>query len=149
MIVRDIVETIFVTVREDATYKEVAEILYESRRGCVFVLNAAGQLAGLVSEHELLRILFPYYRSYYMNPELYTDPKEREKKIEEVQDHPVKGFMRRNIHVAHPDEPIMRVGATMLAKSIRRMPVIEEGKLVGVVSRRAIYRALYEGHLKT
>lgn len=36
----------------------------------------------------------------------------------------------------------------MLAKNIRRMPVIDQGKLVGVITRCQIYRALYEGHLK-
>lgn len=123
MNVRDIMETVFITVHEDATYKQVADLLYESKRGCV--------------------------QSYYLNPEQYTDPKEREKKIEEVQDHPVKRFVCRDVHSATLEEPIMRAGATMLAKNIRRMPVIEEGKLVGVVTRRAIYRALYEKHLKT
>lgn len=148
MNVRDIMETVFVTVHEDATYKQVADILYESKRGCVFVLDGLDRLVGLVSEHDLFRILFPHYQSYYLNPELYTDPKEREKKIEDVRDHPVKRFMCRDMHVATPDEPIMRAGATMLAKNIRRMPVVEEGKVIGVITRRAIYRALYEAHLK-
>lgn len=148
MNVQNIMETVFVTTREDATYKQVADLLYESKRGCVFVLDKDDRLVGLVSEHDLFRVLFPYYQSYYLNPELYTDPVERERKIAEVKDHPVKQFMCREMHVATLEEPIMRAGATMLAKNIRRMPVIEEGKLVGVVTRRAIYRVLYEKHLK-
>lgn len=142
-------ETVFVTAREDATYKQVADLLYESKRGCVFVLDKDDRLVGLVSEHDLFRVLFPYYQSYYLNPELYTDPVERERKIMEVKDHPVKNFMCREMHCATLEEPIMRAGATMLAKNIRRMPVIEEGKLIGIVTRRAIYRTLYEQHLKT
>lgn len=148
MLVRDIMETVFVTIHEDATYKQVADILHESNQGCVFVLDGLDRLVGLVSEHDLFRVLFPYYQSYYLNPEQYTDPTERENKIEEVQDHPVKNFMCKHMHTATPDEPIMRAGATMLAKNIRRMPVIEDGKMVGAISRRKIYRALYEQHLK-
>lgn len=148
MNVQSIMGTNFTTVQEEATYKQVADLLHESEHGCVFVVNQTGQLVGLISEHDLFRILFPYYQSYYLNPEMYTDPKEREQKIEEVQDHPVSRFMCTHMHVATPDEPIMRAGATMLAKNIRRMPVIDQGKLVGVVTRRQIYRTLYEGHLK-
>ena len=148
MNVRDIMETAFVTVPENATYKEVAEKVYASNTGCVFVLDATSKLVGLVSEHDLLRILFPYYQSYYLNPEQYTDPKEREKKIEEVKDHVVTRFMCKDMHSASPDEPIMRVGASMLARNVRRLPVIHEGLVVGVVTRQQIYRALYEGHLK-
>ncbi len=36
----------------------------------------------------------------------------------------------------------------MLAKNIRRMRVINKEKLVGIMTRRQMYRALYEGHLK-
>ncbi len=148
MNVRDIMETAFVTVPENATYKEVAEKVYASKTGSVFVLDTASKLVGFVSEHDLLRILFPYYHSYYLNPEQYTDPKERENKIEEVQNHVVTRFMCTNMHSASPDEPIMRAAATMLAKNVRRLPVIHEGVLVGVVTRQQIYRALYETHLK-
>lgn len=148
MIVRDIMETGFITVAENATYKDVAEKVYASNTGSVFVLDAENKLVGIVSEHDLLRILFPYYQSYYLNPEQYTDPKEREKKIEEVQDHVVTRFMSKNMHSASPDEPIMRVGASMLAKNVRRLPVLHEGVLLGVVTRQQIYRALYETHLK-
>ena len=126
----------------------MAEKLDTQRCGCVFVVRADGQLTGLATERDLLRILFPYYQSYYLNPELYTDPQEREKKIEEVQDHVVTRFMTSEIHYASPDDPIMRAGATMLAKNIRRLPVLQAGKVLGVVTRHQVYRALYEGHLK-
>ena len=148
MNVQDIMERTFVTVPEDATYKEVADVLYEQNQHCVFVIDERGELVGFVSEHDLFRVLYPFYGSYYLNAEMYTDHTQREKKIEEIQNHPVKGIMQRDIHSAALDEPIMRAGATMLAKKVRRLPVVEKGKLVGVVTRSQIYRALYEAHLK-
>jgi CBS domain-containing protein len=39
--------------------------------------------------------------------------------------------------------PVMRAGAMMLAKGIHRMPVISEGKLVGIVTRSRIYRHVF------
>lgn len=148
MNVRDVMETEFVTVYQDATYKQTAEALIGAGAGYVFVLDAADGLVGLVSESDLFRVLFPFYGSYYLNPELYTDPTEREYKIEEVQGHAVTRFMCRDMHTTTPDAPIMRAGATMLAKKIHRMPVVEGNRLVGVVTRHAIYAALYDKHLR-
>ena len=82
MNVQDIMERNFVTVPEDATYKEVADVLYEQNQHCVFVIDERGELVGFVSEHDLFRVLYPFYGSYYLNAEMYTDHTQREKKIE-------------------------------------------------------------------
>lgn len=140
-------DTTFVTIPEDATYKQTADAFYTHDQRCVFVVRENGELIGLVSEHDLFRILYPFYGSYYLNAEMYTDPEHREQKIEEVQTHPVKRFMQQTLHCIHPDEPVMKAGAKMLAKQVRRLPVVENGKLIGVVTRRRIYRALYQTHL--
>lgn len=148
MKIRDIMETVVVTVPVHATYRDVAHVLYHQEQHCVVVVDAEGRPVGIISEYDLFRILYPHYGSYYLNAELYTDPAERERKIEEVQAHPVERFMQKDIHHTSPDEPVMRVGATMLAKNLRRLPVLEDGKLVGIVTRPAIFRALYETHLR-
>lgn len=148
MHVRDIMETTFSVVGEETKYKDVAERLYQGGNGSVFVVDASDRLIGIVSEDDLLRVLFPHYQSYYLNPEVYTDAEERERKIQDVQHHSVQRFMRTELHTAAPDEPIMRAAARMLAKNMRRLPVVENGTLIGVVTRSRIYRALYEGQLK-
>lgn len=147
MRVCDIMKTDFVSVTEDASYKEAARILLGSNQGCIFIVNAAGELLGMVSEHDLFRILYPYYGSFYLNPELYTDAEMRETKIDEIQHHPVKSFMTKHIAHVETDWPMMKAGAFMLAKQVRRLPVLEKGKLVGVITRRQIYRELCKQHL--
>lgn len=141
-------ETGFVVVGEHVEYQEVAKMMHASGKGCVFVVDEGNRLTGIISEDDLLRILFPHYQSYYLNPEQYTNPEEREGKIEEVQHHPVRLFMQKELHTATPDEPIMRAAARMLAKNMRRLPVLENGVLVGVVTRGQIYKALYETRLR-
>ena len=147
MRVRDIMKTDFPSVQEDTSYKEAAAILLHSNRGCLYVVDGTGMLVGVVSEYDLFRILYPYYGSFYLNPELYTDLEMREAKIDEIQEHPVKGFMTTRIVHVEPDWPMMKAGAFMLAKNVRRLPVLEQGKLVGVVTRREVYRELCKQHL--
>lgn len=132
------------TVSVGTPYREVAKLLTTGDFSGAPVVDAQGNVVGIVSEKDLFRVLYPYYKSYYENPELYVDFEEREHKIEEVADHPVEGFMSTAVWSVEPEMPVMRAGALMLSKGVHRMPVLEHGKLVGIVTRSHIYRSLLQ-----
>lgn len=137
-----------VTIPQGTPYREVERILREANISGAPVVGPSGELVGLVSEKDLFRVLYPFYRSFYENPELYSDLEARESKASDVADHPVERFMSSHVWTVEPDIPLMRAGAIMLARGIHRMPVMEEGKLVGIVTRRSVYRAVFEMNLK-
>jgi CBS domain-containing protein len=147
MKVRDVMEQHVVTVTPDDTYEDAAKLLNEHQVSGVPVVDAAGALVGMVSEKDLYRILFPYYSSYYEDPVSYADLEKREDKIEDVRIKKVDIFMSRDIVSIDPEAPIMRAGGIMLAKRISRLPVIENGKLVGIVSRSRIFKAVLKEKL--
>ncbi|MBE3584610.1 CBS domain-containing protein [Desulfofundulus thermocisternus] len=74
---------------------------------------------------------------------------------------PVKGFMSQNVVWVTPDVPVTEVQQLMIEHDIGRVPVVAEGRLVGIVSRTDVlrtlhggdlpsrYRAIYSGHLAT
>ena len=147
MKVRDVMEVDVITVPAHATYEDAARILStKGVSGCP-VVNDSGQIIGAVSEKDLFRIMYPYYRSYYESPESYTDEEAREHKIEEIRTHPVSSFMTRAVITVGPDVPIMRAGAIMLAHNVHRLPVVDLGKIVGIISRTNIYRQILKQHL--
>jgi CBS domain-containing protein len=125
-------------------YSEVIGVLRTHQISGAPVTNEKGELVGIVSEKDLLRVLYPYYESYYLNPEQYTDHEDREKKASDIQNRPVEQFMSLSVHTAAPDMPIMRAGSIMISHGIHRLPVVEKGKLVGIVTRRDIYKKLIE-----
>ncbi len=147
MKVRDVMEVDVITAPEHATYEHVAKVLHDHRISGVPIVNDDGLMVGTVSEKDLFRIMFPFYKSYYEHPESYTDFEAREQKIDEIRAHPVSSFMTREVIVVEPDAPIMRAGALMLAHHIHRMPVVEDGKVVGIVTRENIYREILKHHL--
>lgn len=144
MKVRELMDTNPVTLRVGMEYADVMRLFTEHKISGAPVLNDSGDLVGIVSEKDLFRILYPFYKSYYMNPEQYTDHEEREKKAADIRGHKVEVFMTNPVYTVHPDVPVMKAGALMLSKSIHRLPVLEGPKLVGIIDRGRIYHAIME-----
>ena len=92
--------------------------------------------------------MYPYYKSYYEHPESYVDYEQRENKIDEIRSHPVRSFMTKEVLTIDPEAPVMRAGALMLARNINRLPVVEEGRVIGVISRSHIYRKILRYHFE-
>jgi len=144
MKVRDLMNSEPITLVPSMEYAEVMRVFNQHKISGAPVLNDVGELVGIVSEKDLFRILYPFYKSYYMNPEQYVDHEERESKAADIRGHKVEVFMTTPVHTVYPDMPIMQAGAIMLSKSIHRLPVVENAKLVGIIDRRKIYRAIME-----
>lgn len=56
---------------------------------------------------------------------------------------PVKGFMTNNVIWAPPDLPVAQVQQLMIEHDIGRVPVVHEGRLIGIVSRTDVLRTLH------
>ncbi len=56
---------------------------------------------------------------------------------------PVKGFMSRDVVTVSPDIPLHDIQKLLVEKNIGRLPVIENGKVVGIVTRSDVLRALH------
>ncbi|MDD2757840.1 MAG: CBS domain-containing protein [Patescibacteria group bacterium] len=147
MKVRELMEKNLITLKKGMTYEEVFKILETNNISGAAVVDDAGNIIGIVSEKDLFRILFPYYTSYFNNPELYVDYEERENKVAEIKNHKVEVFMNRDFVSINPDDAILRAGALMLAKHVSRLPVVENGKLIGMIWRRDIYKRILKKQL--
>lgn len=147
MKVCDVMQIDVVAIPAGSPYETVARILHQNGKSGAPVVDVDGGLIGTVSEKDLFRILYPHYRSYYEHPECYADLEERELKINEIRNHPVELFMSREVVTISPNAPVMRAGAIMLARGINRLPVVENGRVIGIVSRSDIYRRILQYHL--
>lgn len=142
MKVRDIMETQVITLSPNTTYEEAARVLYENNISGAPVVDENNQTVGMISEKDLFKVLYPFYKSFYEHPEFYADNESRESKAKEIRGKKIEIFMSKDIATVTPDTPILTAGAVMLARGIHRLPVVEEGKIVGIISRKSIYRAI-------
>lgn len=142
MLIRDILDRKIVMVSDQATYEEAARLLRRQKVSGAPVVDMTGKVVGFISEKDLFRILYPFYRSYYENPELYIDFEGREDKASEIRNHRVATFMSKPAITVHPDMPILRAGAIMIARHIHCLPVVEDERLIGMIHRQHIFQAI-------
>ena len=96
MKVKEIMSKNFISIKPNATYEEVYRTLIDNDISGAPVVAENDNIVGIVSEKDLFRVLFPFYTSYYNNPELYVDYEERENKVDEIKNHKVELFMSRD-----------------------------------------------------
>lgn len=120
-----------VSVREHTTLVEVDALLDQHGfNGCP-VVDGAGRLLGLVTGLDVLR-------AFRITPEALVPPYHR------IMGSPVVEHMRTAPITMTPETPLTRVLQRMLDLGNTGFPVVEEGRLVGVVTRRDVLRVLRE-----
>lgn len=144
LLVKDIMATKFVTIPARATVREAAEILHRGGFSGAPVVDEQGELVGVISEKDLFRALYPSYKEFYEQESLIpkVDPDGMEEWLKEAGSKSIQEVIKKPITTT-PDSPLVQIGALMLARSIHRLPVVDNGKLVGVISRRRLYRAIF------
>ncbi|MBN9040926.1 MAG: histidine kinase [Rhizobiales bacterium 62-47] len=139
----DVMVSPVVTVKPSATVKDVAKLFLERRISAVPVVTGQGKLVGIVSEGDLVHraeIGTEQRRSWWLlllaeDQELAADYiKAHGRKIEDV--------MVRNVITATPDTPLDEVARLLEQHGIKRVPIVRDGQLVGIVSRANLVQAV-------
>ena len=102
------------TVTPDATVAEAAAMLHERRVGALVVMGAGEQVAGIVSERDLVRVLAQSGGEGLAQP--------------------VSTWMTREVIFAEPDETVDSLLGRMTDRRVRHLPVLRDGRLCGLVS---------------
>ncbi len=136
-----------VSVAPNTTYAEAAKRMHDNKLASLPVVDTSGALVGMLSEKDLFRAMYPAYSEYYERPESVVDEEAFENTVDELRDEPVRKYMTQYVLSVSPDEPIMKVGSLMLTSHVHHVPVVESGKLVGVISRENVFSAILKSHL--
>ena len=103
-----------VTIEPGASLAEAIRMLAEKRIGAALVLGADRRIAGILSERDIVRAL-----AERGAPAL---------------DEPVSGAMTRKVSICNERETISAIMERMTAGKFRHVPVVDQGRLVGMVS---------------
>jgi CBS domain-containing protein len=139
----DVMTIDVVTVGPDARVVEVAETLLASRISAVPVIGERGDLVGIVSEGDLMRrseTRTERRRAWWL--EAFAGRTTLANDYVQANAQKVGDIMTRNVVTATPDTPLGEIAASLERHHIKRVPIVRDGKVLGIVSRANLIQAL-------
>ncbi|KAB2952617.1 CBS domain-containing protein [Heliorestis acidaminivorans] len=116
---REIMSSPVKTVTSDTTIEEAGKVLLRYGHTGMPIVDG-DKLVGVISRRDLDKAFYHGLRHA-----------------------PVKGFMSRNVLTIDVDSSIREIQSLMIEHDIGRLPVIEKGKIIGIVSRTDVLRTLH------
>ena len=114
----DVMTKDLVTLGPDTTAAKAIEILLKHKISGAPVVDSDGKLVGIVSEYQLLAVIYD----------------------EEFKNQPIKELMTKEVLTVEEETLLTEIANLFIVHRIRRLPVLRDGELVGQISRRDIIR---------
>lgn len=128
-----------VTVRRETSVRDLALIFTERRISSVPVVDDNGDLVGIVSESDLIEqdknLHIPTVVSIFDWVIYLESDKRFEKELQKMTAQTVGEIYSEEVLCVTPDTPVSEVADIMSSKRVHAVPVVEGGRVVGVVSR--------------
>ncbi len=150
MQVREIMSSPAITVRSGAEIRDVARLMREHVISGVPVVDASGKLLGLITELDMIARNAPLHQPRYiavlsaMIPVSLEEVRNYQEQLRQVLATSAMDLMRDEFKTVTPDTPVEDALEIMLDPEVTMLPVIEEGNLVGVVTRTDLVRLIEE-----
>lgn len=139
----DIMTKTVITGRPDTTIKKAAELMSRHRISALPVLDDKGSIIGIVSEGDLMRRVEgakDNTRSWWLS--LFSESETSARGFVQERGQHLKDIMSTQVSTVTPDTPVGEIARLLGKKHIKRVPVVKDGKLVGVVVRANLLQAL-------
>lgn len=139
-----------ITIRKDASIKELSELLVEKKISGVPVLDENNDLVGIVSEGDIIvrnsDLHFPRYFKL-LDAIIYLESLNKFKR--NLQKHlatKVEDIMTVKVKTVNEDTPINEIADIMLDSRVNRLPVMDKkNKLIGIITRADIVKTMVSG----
>lgn len=114
MLVKEVMNRDVKTARSTDTVKDAAKLMTENRIGSLVVVSGTGEVKGIITERDIMSKIVVFGRN--------AD----DVKVEEI--------MSKDIITISPSNTLEEAANLMTSKKIKKLPVVEDGSLVGIVT---------------
>jgi CBS domain-containing protein len=142
----DIMTKKVVTAHPEDSVAKIARLLSDHDISALPICDAQGAVVGMLSEGDLIRpfgLEHNAKRAWWLN--LLADGTDLAPAFLEcikVENHPARDLMVTSVLIAAPDTTVPELADILANHHIKRVPIVENGKLVGIVSRADVVRAI-------
>ena len=119
---REIMTEDVVTINPESSLEDAIELLLLQQISGLPVTDNEGHLVGIVTEFALMAIVYD----------------------EKIRREPVSNHMTTEVLTINADDPINTIADLCIVHRVRRVPVMQNGRLVGLIARRDVLKSLYE-----
>jgi CBS domain-containing protein len=140
---RDVMVSPVITVKPYFLVREVAKMLVENRISALPVVDDGGKLVGIVSEGDLMHrseVGTERNRSWWLR--LMVSSSIVAADYVKAYGRKVADVMTQNVLTATPETPLNEIATLLERNSIKRVPIVRDGQLVGIVSRANLVQAI-------
>jgi CBS domain-containing protein len=124
-----------------ANSRRAAQLVHETGASDLAVVSVDGDFVGVLSEGDLLRALLPDQDSVAADSLLESYELLTINGRARANDR-IETLVIKDPFVLHPTDDLLRVAEIMTGRMIRRLPVVDNGRLVGTLSRADLCLAL-------
>jgi CBS domain-containing protein len=135
----DVMTTGAATVRPDTTLAEAARIMLDNRISGLPVVDAAGQLVGILTERDFLRRGTGDTARWL---DVILNEASGQVTADQLHDRRVEDVMSKNAIAVGVETPVSEITELMEHHGVRRLPIVANGKVVGIVSVTDLLLAL-------
>ncbi|MFO7554170.1 MAG: CBS domain-containing protein [Desulfobacterales bacterium] len=144
--VKDFMTKEVITVSPETEIVHATKLLLENRINGVPVIDGTGKLVGILCQSDLIsqqkKLPVPSFFTFLDGLIPLTSMKQLEKEVQKIAATTVAQAMTPKPVSVSPDTGIEAVAALMVDNNFHTIPVVEEGKLVGIVGKEDILRTL-------
>lgn len=145
LVARDIMRRQVVKATLQMSLKEVANLLFKHRISGVPVVNAEEEVVGEVTEKELIKAAIPNYSRLVDNARAHLEVDPFETLIQKEDKITARDLMASKFVTRSEETPVVELAALMLLNNVRRVEIVRDHKLVGIVVRSDIVGKIIRG----
>ena len=127
-----------ITVGPKTPLREVLQLMLRYHLNGLLVVDSEQRLQGIVTYADLSRKLLPTQKELEEHEEYLTTPQSMEDRFRDIVSVPVDEIMTRSVITVSPDLEALKAGATMTARRVKQLPVLQNHKVIGMISHTDI-----------